>query len=55
MMEDVRDGVQVVGEVFLEGGFEVLVDVLAFNEKQRQSVYETEDICPAAVEVATHP
>jgi len=55
MMEDVRDGVQVVREVFLEGGFEVLVDILALNEKQRQSVYETDDICPAAVQVARHP
>ena len=55
MMEDVRDGVQVVGEVFLEGGFEVLVDVLALYEQERQAVYETDDICPAAVEVATYP
>ncbi len=41
---DVRDGVQVVGEVFLEGGFEVLVDVLALDEQERQAVYEADDI-----------
>ena len=33
VVEDMRDGVQVVGEILLEGGFEVLVDVLALNKE----------------------
>ena len=55
MMEDVGDSVQVVGEVLLEGGFEVLVDVLALDEEQRQSIHEADYVCPAAVKVALHP
>ncbi len=34
--EDVRDGVQVVREVFLEGGFEVLVEDLGTREQERR-------------------
>ena len=55
VVEEVGDGVQVVGEVLLEGDLEVLVDVLALHEKQRQAVDEADDVRAPAVEVASHP
>ena len=55
VVEEVRDGVPVVRVVLLEGGLQVLVDVLALHEEQRQAVHEADDVCPPAVEVAAHP
>ena len=55
VVEQVRDGVLVVGEVLLVGGADVLVDVLQLHEQQRQAVDEADDVRAAAVEVAPHP
>jgi len=42
-------------KVLLVGGLQVLVDVLALDEKQRQAVYKADDVHPAAVEITAHP
>ncbi len=55
MVEEVRDGVPVVGEVLFIGGFEVFVDVLALHKQQRQSIDEAHDVGAPAVEIAPHP
>ena len=55
VVEQVGDGVAVVGVVPLEGGPEVAVDVLALDEQQRQAVDEADDVGAAAVEIPPHP
>jgi len=55
VVEEVGDGVQVVGEIALEGGLEALVDVLALYEKKRQAVDKSDDVRALVVEVALHP
>ena len=55
MVEEVGDGVAVVGIVPLEGGLQIPVDVLALDEQQRQAVHEAHDVGPAPVEAAAHP
>ncbi len=55
VMEDVGNCVLVVREVLLEGNFQILVDVLALDEQQRQAVDEADDVRPFVVDVAAHP
>ena len=55
VVEEVRDGVAVIGVVLLEGGLQIAVDVLALDEEQRQPVDEADEVRPAAVEIAAHP
>ena len=55
VVEDVGDGVAVVRVVVVVGGFEVPVDVFAFDEEEGQAVDEADDVCPFAVEVALYP
>ena len=55
VVEDVRDGVAVVRVVAVVRGFEVPVDVFAFDEEEGQAVDEADDVCPTAVEVALYP
>ena len=55
MAEQMRDGVLVIGQVLLIGGLDILVDVLALDKKQRDSVYKADDVCAAAVEITAHP
>ena len=55
VVEDVGDGVAVVRVVAVVRGFEVPVDVFAFDEEERQAVDEADDVCPPAVEVAFYP
>ena len=55
VVEEVGDGVAVVGVVPLESGLEVAVDVLALDEQQGQAVDEPDDVGAAAVEVPFHP
>ena len=54
-MEDVGDGVAVVRVVVVVGGFEVPVDVFAFDEEEGQAIDEADDVCTFAVEVALYP
>jgi len=39
----------------LVGDADILADVLQLHEQQRQTVDETDDIRPAAVQIAAHP
>ena len=55
VVEDVRDGVAVVRVVVVVRGFEVPVDVFAFDEEEGQAVDKADDVCPSAVEVAFYP
>ncbi len=55
VVKQVRNGVAVIGEVLLESGLEILVDVLALDEQQRQAVDEADDVRPPPVQIATHP
>ena len=55
VVEEVGDGVAVVGVVPLEGGLQIPVDVLALHEQQRQAVDEAHDVGPAPVEAAAYP
>ena len=43
VVEQVWNGVAVIGEVLLEGGLEILVQILALDEQQRQTVDEADD------------
>ncbi len=49
VMEEVRDGVFVVGEVLFVGCADIPVDVLEFHEQQGQSVDKADNVCPAMV------
>ena len=55
VVEEVRDGVPVVREILLVRPPEVLVDVLAFHEQERDAVDEPHDVRATAVDVAAHP
>ena len=55
VVEEAGDGVAVVRVVVLEGGLQATMDVLAFDEEQRQAVDEADEVRPAAVEVAADP
>ena len=55
VMEDVGDGVAVVRVVAVVRGFEISVDVFAFDEEEGQAVDEADDVCSSAVEVALYP
>ena len=55
MIEQVGDGVAVVGEVLVVGVADVLVDVFQLDEEQRDAVDEAQDVGPAAVGVARDP
>ena len=55
VVEDMGDGVAVVRVVVVVRGFEVPVDVFAFDEEEGQAVDEADDVCPFAVEVALYP
>ena len=54
VVEDVGDGVAVVRVVVAVRGFEVPVDVFAFDEEEGQAVDKADDVCPPAVEVALY-
>ena len=55
VVKQVRNGVEVVGEVLLKGGFQIPVDILALDKQQRNTVDETDDVRPPPVEIAAHP
>lgn len=55
VVEDVGDGVAVVRVVAVVRGFQVPVDVFAFDEEKGQTVDKADDVCPSAVEVALYP
>ncbi len=54
-MEEVRDGVSVVGEVPLERLTNVSVDVLKLQEQQGNAVHEADYVCAPTVEVTANP
>ena len=55
MVKEVRDGVAIVGQVFLIGGADRDGDVFQLDKEQRQAVDKADDIGAAAVEIAPHP
>ena len=55
VVEQMRDGVLVVLEVLVVGLAQVLVDVLAFDEQQRDAVDEADDVRSPAVQIALDP
>ena len=55
VVENVWNGVAVVRIVVFVGGLEILVDILALDKEQRQSVHKPDDVGSPAVEVALNP
>ena len=55
VVEDVGDGVAVVRIVAVVRGFEVPVDVFAFDEEEGQAVDEADDVRSPSVEIAFYP
>ena len=55
VVEQVRNGVLVVLKVLIKRLTQVLVDVLAFDEQQRDTVDEADDVRPAPVQLALDP
>lgn len=55
VVEDVGDGVAIVRVVAVVRGFEVPVDVFAFDEEEGQAVDKADDVCAPSVEVALYP
>ena len=55
VVEQVRNGVPVVGVVLLKRGLKIAVDILALDKQQRQSVHKADNIGPPAIQVAPHP
>jgi hypothetical protein len=54
-VEQVRNGVQVVGVILLVGGVDVDFEALELDEHQRQAVDEADHVRPAQPELAPHP
>ena len=55
MMEQMGNGVPIVGKVLFKGDLEVLVDVFALHKQKRQTVDESDDVRPPAVQVVPDP
>lgn len=54
-VEQVRDGVQVVGVVLLVGAIDMHLEALELDEHQRQAIHIADHIRPAQPEPAAHP
>ena len=52
VMEQERYGVQIIGVIIRIGIFHVHIVAFQFNEQERQTVHETDDICTTPVQVA---
>ena len=55
VMEEMLHGVAVVAQVLVVGPLQILVDVLALHENQRNAVDKADQVRPAPVDVAAYP
>ncbi len=55
VVEQVGNGIAIVGIILLERRLQIPVDVLALDEQQRQAIDEADDIRPPPVQISAHP
>ena len=55
MVEQLRNRVEIVTIVLVEGIYHFYVVVLQFHKQQRQTIYETHDVSPSMIERTIHP
>ena len=55
LMEEMGHGVPVIGQILVISPLQILVDVLALDEHQRNAVDKADQIRPAAIDVAAYP